>query len=92
MQLGVQGNWGPGAQISQKRSSTFFWNICRASASKRIIANQLEHKVDWTLKFHFLYRRGALLKTPNNEVENTNNENFDSPHPATLKIVTGINV
>ena len=43
--------WGPravgplGAQISQKRSS-FFLNICGASASKRIIANQLEHKVD----------------------------------------------
>ena len=33
-----------------------------------------------------------MLKTPNNEVENTNHKNFDSPHPATLEIVTGINV
>ena len=56
--------WVPGAQISQKRSSSFFEKIYRARASKRIIANQLEHKVDWTLKFHFLYRRGAMLKTP----------------------------
>ena len=55
---------GPiGSQISQKRSSSFFWNICRASASKRIIANQLEHNVYWTLKFHFLYCRGAMVKS-----------------------------
>ena len=55
---------GPlGSQISQKRSSSFFEKICRANASKRIIANQLEHKVDWTLKFHFLYCRRAMLKT-----------------------------
>ena len=40
-----------------------FLNIWKASASKRILANHLRYKVYWTLKFHFLYWWGAMLKS-----------------------------
>ena len=60
MHFRALGFWGP--NFAKRRILLFFFKICKASASKRIIANYLGHKLFWPLECHFLYPWGAMLR------------------------------
>ena len=55
------GPWGTGDKISQKKSSSLFWNIYTASASSRIQISRQKCKIFQPLKFHFIYYLVTML-------------------------------